>query len=455
VTRTKKQGYEWFGQTAPPHEALTAYGLLQFLDMAKYHEVDKAMLERTKQYLLGQRNGKGGFLRNTRAIDGFGRAPDHITDAYIVWALCEAEVKEDITLELNTVVAKANETQDPYLLALASLGLLKRGQNDAAVPLLKKLVAKQKDDGSLIASQTSITHSGGTQLAVETTSLAVLAWLRANQPQQFTDAVRKGTEWIGKQRGAFGGYGSTQSTILALKALIAYTKENKRTAEAGELRLYVAGRAEPVAIKAFAAGTLDPLIVELADDTLLQPGDNKVRVEITGKNIFPYTLTWSYMALTPANKDACPVRLTTKLATVQVGSDRINAVQVGDDRINAVTTSEGQSVRVTAVLENASGQEQGMAVAIVGLPGGCALPADLQELRNLVREGKIDAFEVRGRELVLYWRGLAKDAKHEVNFNVICQVPGQYRGPASRAYLYYNTDERWWVTPLAVDIAAR
>jgi hypothetical protein len=95
-----------------------------------------------------------------------------------------------------------------------------------------------------------------------------------------------------------------------------------------------------------------------------------------------------------------------------------------------------------------------MAVAIIGLPGGSILPPDLQELRNLVKAGKIDAFEVRGRELVLYWRGLAKDGKHEVNFNVICQVPGQYRGPASRAYLYYNTDERWWVEPLGVDIVA-
>jgi len=439
-TAAKKQGYEWFGQTAPPHEALTAYGLLQFLDMEKYQPVDQAMLERTKRYLLGQRNGKGGFLRNQRSADSFGRAPDHITDAYIVWALCEAEVKEDISLELNTVAAKASQSEDPYLLSLAGLSLLKRGQGEGATGgltsaarlVLNKLQAKQKDDGSLLASQTSITHSGGTQLAVETTALAVLAWSRANQPGQFAEAVRKGADWIGKQRGAFGGYGSTQSTVLALKALIAYTRENKKTAEAGVLRVYVNGHDMPVALKAFPAGTVEPLVVELADEQLLEAGENTVRVEITGNNVFPHTLTWSYMALTPANKDVCPVRLTTKLS--------------------AAEAKEGQSLRMTAVLENVSGQEQGMAVAIVGLPGGCQLPADLQELRTLVRAGKIDAFEVRGRELVLYWRGLAKDGKHEVNVNVVCQVPGQYRGPASRAYLYYNTDERWWTPPLGVDI---
>ena len=130
--------------------------------------------------------------------------------------------------------------------------------------------------------------------------------------------------------------------------------------------------------------------MELTDETLLQPGENTVIVEITGKNQFPHTLSWSYRALTPANKDACPVRLTTKLSQVEA--------------------NEGQTVRVTAVVENASGKGQGMAVAIIGLPAGLMVPADMQELRNLVRAGQIDAFEINGRELVLYWRQLAPDA---------------------------------------------
>ena len=49
--KNDKEGYEWFGGTAPPHEALTAYGLLQFRDMAHVREVDPAMLKRTQDYL--------------------------------------------------------------------------------------------------------------------------------------------------------------------------------------------------------------------------------------------------------------------------------------------------------------------------------------------------------------------------------------------------------------------
>ncbi len=71
--------------------------------MARVHEVDPAMLKRTQQYLLDQRDGKGGFKRNARALDTFGRAPEHITNAYIVWALTEGGKDDDITKELNAL----------------------------------------------------------------------------------------------------------------------------------------------------------------------------------------------------------------------------------------------------------------------------------------------------------------------------------------------------------------
>src|SRR5205085_11303886 len=83
--RNRREGYEWFGGTAPAHEALTAYGLLEFRDMARVFDVDKSMLERTRSYLMSRRDGKGGFLRNPRAIESFGRAADGITNAYIGW----------------------------------------------------------------------------------------------------------------------------------------------------------------------------------------------------------------------------------------------------------------------------------------------------------------------------------------------------------------------------------
>ena len=104
-----------------------------------------------------------------------------------------------------------------------------------------------------------------------------------------------------------------------------------------------------------------------------------------------------------------------------------------------------------------------MVVAIVGLPAGLSLPDDLAQLKEHARlrndgqdPGLISFFEIRGsREVVLYWRDLAPNQTVEVPIDLIYRVPGEYRGPASRAYLYYNADHKTWVEPLRIQIAPR
>jgi hypothetical protein len=437
--KNAREGYEWFGGTAPAHEALTAYGLMEFRDMARVRDVDPAMLQRTQGYLLAQRDGKGGFRRNPRALDTFGRAPEAITNAYIVWALTEGGKDDDVTTELNALHEQAKSSKDPYFLSLVANSLINRAKTADAATLLKKVTEMQKPDGHLDAEQTSITGSGGRDLQIETTALAVLGWLKAN-PGEFNAPVQKAIRWIGQQRGGYGGFGSTQSTILALKALILYTKANKKTPEPGELRLFVGER--QVGTLPFVAGVTEPLTLAMPDaESTLKPGKNTLRVEITGKNVFPYTLSWTYQTRQPASADNCPVKLSAKL-----------------DRPDA---REGETVRVNVHVENASGKGQGMAVAILGLPGGLTVPEDMKQLKDYTRppaDGQrplVSYFEIRGRELVLYWRDLAPDQKIDVPIDLLCRIPGEYHGPASRAYLYYNADAKHWVEPLKVNIAAK
>jgi hypothetical protein len=438
--KPQRQGYEWFGAPNSAHEALTAYGLLQFRDMARVQDVDPAMLERTRAYLLARRDGKGGFQRNPRALDHFGRAPEAITNAYIIWALTESGNDDDVEKELSTLAQQAQSSKDPYFLALVANSLLNRGKADEGGALLKTLAAAQKPDGHLDAARTSITGSGGRDLQIETTALAVLAWLKGNRPE-FILPVQNAVKWIGQQRGGYGGFGSTQSTILALKALIAFTKANKKTAEPGEVQLFV-GK-DRVAHLAFPAGAQDVLTLSVPEpEKHLKAGKNTLRVEVTGKNVFPYTLSVSYRTQKPLSAEGCPVRLTTKL-----------------DRQAAV---EGETVRLNVRVENVSGKGQGMTVAIVGLPAGLSLPEDMKQLKDYARlrddgkePGLISFWELKNRELVLYWRDLAPDQKIEVPIDLICRVPGEYRGPASRAYLYYNADRKHWVEPLGMAIQAR
>jgi hypothetical protein len=438
-SKNVREGYEWFGGTAPAHEALTAYGLMQFRDMARVHEVDSTMVERTRKYLMARKDGRGGFLRNPKALDTFGRAPDHVTNAYIVWALTESSPDDDVSKELDALTEQAKSSKDPYFLALVALSQLNRGKHTEAMANLKKLVEAQSKDGFLTAEQTSITGSGGRDLQIETTALAVLGWIKANRPE-FIPPTQAAVKWIGQQRGGHGGFGSTQSTILTLKALIAYAKANKKTLEDGELSLAVNGKVvQTLSFKGDARETLELVV---PDPTVnLVAGKNDVELRVTGKSTFPYTIAWSYQALTPVSADQCAVRIETRLAKTEL--------------------DEGDTTQLLVTVANVSGKGHGMATAIVGLPAGMTLPESMEQLKTLTKPREdgtpspLSFWELRGRELVLYWRDLAPDRKIELTLDLVARVPGEYRGPASRAYLYYNADHKHWVEPLQVKIAPK
>jgi hypothetical protein len=92
-------------------------------------------------------------------------------------------------------------------------------------------------------------------------------------------------------------------------------------------------------------------------------------------------------------------------------------------------------------------------VAIIGLPGGLEVRYD--QLKELVKAQRIAAYEVRGREVILYWRDLSPSQRIDIPLSLTAAVPGDYTGPASRAYLYYTDENKQWVDGLKVQIASR
>lgn len=210
-----------------------------------------------------------------------------------------------MTLELNALRRQSQTSKDPYFLALVANDLINRGQLKEAIEILKKLSKSQQADGHLDAAQTSITGSGGRDLQIETTALTLLGWLKAKRPDLFNRNVQAAAKWIGQQRGGYGGFGSTQSTILALKALIAFANDNKKTPEEGDLALFLGDQL--LVRQHFPAGVQEAITLDLKDtEKYLKPGKNALRVEITGKNVFPYTAAWSYHTLKPASPENCP-----------------------------------------------------------------------------------------------------------------------------------------------------
>ena len=80
-----------------------------FLQNVMNDVVSDQMMERTANWLMKRKDGKGGFERNPKALDSFGRADKDITDAYITYSLSEAGFK-NIQKEVDAAFQNATKS---------------------------------------------------------------------------------------------------------------------------------------------------------------------------------------------------------------------------------------------------------------------------------------------------------------------------------------------------------
>lgn len=421
-----QRGYEWFGEN-PGHSALTAYGLLQFKDMEGVYEgVNAEMIERTTGWLMDMRDGEGDFDMSRRALHTWvGKGLSHLNTAYCLWALAESgiDVWAQLDKEMDNVKAKLADSKDPYFLALMANVLMIR--DDAmAGDVMRKLATLQAGDGSFMGTDQSITCSTGRNLQIETTALAILALLR---DKQYAANVEQAVQWLLTQRSGGGSFGTTQATVLALKALSEHANNARRVEEPGEIFVEVNG----VQVQQRVITPDDRGAIDLSDLIgHLTFGENRIRLTTTLAIDMPFALRVNYHTTVPPTDPECAIDLDVGLAKT--------------------TVAMGDSVRATATITNKTEEWQAMTVAIIGLPAG--LTTRIDQLRELKKHGLVDFYETRGRELILYWREVAPGAAMEIPIDLVAEVPGKFRAPASSAYVYYTDEFQTWVKPLEVEI---
>ncbi len=426
---SKSGGFEWFGGD-PGHEGLTAYGLMEFVDMQKvYDGVDQAMIDRTTEWLMKRRDGMGKFKRNPRALHSFGLTDNETMSIYITWALTEANFT-DLQTEVDFAYAEAKKTKSPYQLGLAANILFNRGQEKRGQELLTILMDIQADEGAWKhgSSHKSAPGSSGKALRIETAALAALATMKSKTPNRMK--LKKCMDFIKSSRGSFGGYSSTNSTVLALRALVAYAKFSKRADESGSIEVYVNG--DKVKTFDYEKGHDKPIVIEgLAN--YVKEGSNKVQVKYANtKTALPYTVAVNYSTVLPYSQKECVINLKTKIAKTKI--------------------KVGETVRLTATLSNKTTEGQPMTMAIVGLPAG--LTAQPWQLKELLEKKNFDFYEVIGNNLVFYYRQMKPSERRVINLDLKADIAGTFDAPASSAYLYYTDEHKHWTALKRVQIVA-
>jgi len=409
-------GFDWWGRS-PAHEGLTAYGILQFGDMARvYLGVDKNLTERSVRWLLERRDGSGGWKRRD---DWHGWQSDGVIGAYIAWAVSEAGFADKFQPEITAAYQAARKSGDPYQLALLANALLAQ-KDPRGKELLRVLFEKQDENGGWTGKKHSVMGGGGAILRIETTALAALALMKAGERG---NELRKAMDVIVKAKNEYG-YGSTQSTVLALKALVEFAKQAKQAGDNdGKLVIMVDGRR--VAKQEFSSkqahtfeiGGLEKFVT--TDHPCVEVFFEKTDTPL------PFDLEVTYASRLPRNVSACPFSFETNLNTTAV--------------------AVGGTVRLSAVLQNTSAEHLASPMVVLGIPAGLSLQP--WQLKQLVDEKKCDFYELWDGFAVFHFEGLPAGETRRIDLDLQADITGTFEAPAAQAFLYYENDKRLWSKP--------
>ena len=173
---------------------------------------------------MSRRTETGVFLRNPEALDSFGSAPDNVTAAYIVWTLTSSG-ETNLTTEITYLKGLADQQLqrnqvDAYFFGLLAASLFNLNRAEEAYVYADAIIDNQLPSGNVTQSLTSVTNSMGQNLVVETTGVAVIAWLF--DQDRYGDYITPAVNWLVSSVKQGGSYGSTQGTILSLKAITSY-----------------------------------------------------------------------------------------------------------------------------------------------------------------------------------------------------------------------------------------
>ncbi len=423
-------GFDWYGRP-PANLTLTAYGLLEFSDMARVHDVDPQLLQRTRAWLLKQRKADGSWEADGRGAHLAGVRDQETarlaTTAYVAWALfADQQIGTlDALVTLNWIFAhKPGDIKDPHTLALvcnAVAAIDPNGHSRELQGYIDRLaeLAKRGDDGKLVhweqdAGQRTMFYGAGVSGQVETTALATLALLQAKRHPELT---RGALAWLVSKKDANGTWHSTQATVLALKAILLGTGQPQGNDQERRVVVQVGRHTEEVVIPADQSEVMRLIHVSKH----LAAGDNRVTLSEKSKTAASYQVVFRYHvpeAKGPAKEEPLAINLSYDRTELAVGG----------------------AVKATAAVVNRQAVAAPMVMLDLPVPPGFAPQAE--DFEALVKKGTIARYQVLPRSVLVYLRGLEAGARLELAYTLRATMPVRVATPGGRVYEYYDPQKQ-------------
>jgi len=434
-------GFSWFGN-APANKILTAYGLMEFSDMSRVHDVDARLIERTQQWLAAQQQADGSWkpdanFINEGATNRFNNDVLRIT-SYLGWSLENTGYKGPaVDKAKEYVAAHLNGKIDAYTLAVAAnfAADYARDREFTRRAMQMLLDARtEKDEQAWWTAEETGVYGGGASAAVETTGLAVQALLKWGEA---STTASKALRYIAAKKDAAGTWGTTQATIMALRALLLSTEKGAADVR-GAVEVSLDGK---LVQKLVLTPENNDLLHQFVFPAEAQGAQNAHRVALRfeGKGGLAYQIVGRFFVPWGEKPAGEPL-------SIDVAYDRTRLAQ--DDIATA-----------TATVKNNLRKAANMVMVDLGIPPGFDLLSEdlqtYQEKSAARKSGRLEKFSLTATQAILYFDAIGAGDTVTVQFRLRAKYPIRARTFQSRVYEYYDPAVSAVARPVALEVRKR
>ena len=440
-------GFSWFGQ-APANKILTAYGLMEFNDMSKVSDVDPRLIERTRDWLARQQQPDGSWKPDTSFINE-GATNRYNSDvlritAYIAWSLANTGYQGPAVEKAKQFIESHSSSKpDAYTLAIIANFAADYGAaghenaRDFTRRSMQSLLdaRTEKDDQVYWTAEETGVYSTGSSAAIETTGLAAQALIKWGQA---SETVRKALNFISAKKQASGNWGTTQATIMALRAILLASQLSASDVR-GNVDVLLDGK------------TVETLTLTPENNDLFQQfvfkgpavlgsdaaRPTSVELKFSGTGGLAYQVVGRYFTPWDAKPAAEPL-------SIDVAYDRTRLAQ--DDIATA-----------TATIRNNLTGTANMVMVDLGIPPGFdLLSEDLQSYQEKsagAKAGRLEKFSLTATQAILYFNALAPKQTVTLSVRLRAKYPIRARTFQSRVYEYYDPDVSATAHPVQLEVS--
>ena len=430
-------GFSWFGQT-PANKILTAYGLMEFNDMSKVSDVDPRLIERTRDWLAHQQQPDGSWKPDTSFINegATNRYNSNVLriTAYIAWSLVNTGYKGAVVEKAKHFIeTQSGSKPDTYTLAIIANFAADYGKDrDFTRQSMQALIEArtEKDDQvSWTVEETGI-YSTGSSAAIETTGLATQALIKWSQA---SETVRKALNFISSKKQGTGNWGTTQATIMALRALLLASQLSTSDVH-GSLQVILNGSlVETLKLTSENNDLLHQFVFKGID--VQKP--TSVQLKFEGAGGLAYQVVGRYFTPWEEKPAADPL-------SIDVIYDRTKLAQ------NDIATA-------AVTIRNNLPKTANMVMVDLGIPPGFdLLTEDLQSFQEKTadsRSGRLEKFSLTATQAILYFNSLSPKQTVTLNVRLRAKYPIRARTFQSRVYEYYDPEVNATAPPERLEVS--